>query len=118
MDAKRSRIHKLARLLKKELSPAYNVSVRIVRRKIYSKNEEGKKVECDGICWLDLEEKKFYINIAYNECLTCMMDSLKHEWSHILDWSHLHDMKEEPEYHSATWGVWYAKVYRLISGDK
>jgi hypothetical protein len=117
MDAKRSRIHKLARLLKKELSPAYNVSVRIVRRKIYqSSNDE--RYECSGISWLDLEQKKFHIHIAYDDCLGCMLDSLIHEWSHILDWSHLHDMKEEPEYHSATFGVWYAKVYRIIHNTK
>lgn len=108
-DTKTKRLHRIVRKLKKELPPAYKVSVNLVRKKIKHNGDE-----CHALSWLDLDKRKFFIKIYRGDCYFCMLDSLIHEWSHILDWSHLHDMREEPEYHSATWGVWFAKVYRLV----
>ena len=113
MDLKLKKLHKVVSLLKKELPPAYKVSVNFVRGKL---KIDG--VDCHAVSWFELKEKKFYIKVHYGNCIHCMMDSVIHEWAHILDWSHLHDMSEEPEYHSATFGVWYAKVYRTVAQEK
>jgi len=107
------RLHAYVRILKKELPAAYPVSINFVSKKISVKDDD-----CFAATWLDLKKKKFFIQISKSKCYRCMLDSLIHEYAHILDWSHLHDKSEEPEYHSSTWGVWYSKVYRFICREK
>lgn len=48
-----------------------------------------------------------------------MWDAFLHEYAHVLDWSHLRDVhdQEYAQFHSATWGVWYAKLYQSLTPD-
>jgi len=50
---------------------------------------------------------------------TWLWDAFLHEYAHILDWSHLRDKHDQPyaQWHSATWGVWYAKLYQSLTDD-
>jgi hypothetical protein len=96
--------NKLVRRLKKEIPPGFPVSVRRVKMK---KN--------DGLC--TKKGNKFLITIdkALNE--SSAIDTLVHEWAHALNWNHLHDSLTQEEFekvaHDASWGVAYAKVYRI-----
>ncbi len=48
-----------------------------------------------------------------------LWDIFLHEYAHVLDWSHLRDIhpQEYAQFHSATWGVWYAKLYQSLTPD-
>lgn len=50
---------------------------------------------------------------------TWLWDGFLHEHAHLLDWSHLHDQHDVPyaQRHSATWGVWHAKLYQSLMAD-
>lgn len=41
-----------------------------------------------------------------------MIDTLLHEYAHLLSWSAMHDLHEYKHYHDDVWGIWYARLYR------
>jgi len=99
----------LIRLLRKQIPPAYPVSVRRVAL---------KKVE--GQCWKN--GKKFHIRIDKSLSESRAMDVLVHEWAHALAWnSRLDNCTTDVEFnklaHDATWGVAYSQVYAVYEQD-
>ena len=53
----------------------------------------------------------FYVKIHGNQSLALRVETLIHEWAHVLSWfgaeTHLDD-------HSAEWGLAYARIYRTF----
>lgn len=97
---------KLVALLKKQVPPAYPVSVRRTRL--------TKKLE--GRCWK--EGKKFLIQIDKTLDESQAMDVLLHEWAHARAWNHMLDTAATDELfnklaHDAAWGVAYSEVYSI-----
>ena len=94
--------HKIVKLLKAKLPPAYPVVVRRVKLK-----------GLDGDCMLN--NKKFYIRINKDMDEGSAIDCLIHEWAHARAWNHLHDALDYKEFelrsHDASWGVAYSEVY-------
>jgi hypothetical protein len=50
------------------------------------------------------------------QCWTCRIDTLIHEFAHVMDWSTWWDCPAKKD-HGEHWGVWYAKAYRLVHED-
>lgn len=48
-----------------------------------------------------------------------MWDGFIHEYAHVIDYTLVHDSHDPPyaEWHGATWGVKYAKIYQSILQD-
>lgn len=46
-----------------------------------------------------------------NQCFNLRIDTLIHEWAHILTWFGAEMYNED---HSAEWGIAYAKIYRTF----
>lgn len=61
-----------------------------------------KECKCHGYAWTS--KGKHRIEIKSDECKSCIVDSLIHEWAHFVD-----DGKAP---HSNSWGIAYAKSYR------
>lgn len=97
---------RLVHLLKKEIPPAYPVSVRRIK---LNKHLEGS---CSK------SGKKFYISIDRSLNETRAMDVLLHEWAHARAWHHMLDAAPTDEVfnklaHDAAWGVAYSEVYAI-----
>jgi hypothetical protein len=50
----------------------------------------------------------FYLSLILGRCRSCTIDSLMHEWAHILTW----DANEKP--HGPKWCKAYVKVYNNL----
>jgi hypothetical protein len=48
------------------------------------------------------------------------VDTLIHEWAHMMSWSAQDDRDHHPlaGEHDAVWGVWYARIYSAYNGVK
>jgi len=57
------------------------------------------------------EAEYFQISIHRNQSIALRIETLIHEWAHVLSWfgaeTHLDD-------HSAEWGLAYARIYRTF----
>lgn len=42
------------------------------------------------------------------------LDSLVHEYAHVMSWTFNHHENDRAEQHDEAWGTWYAKIYRVI----
>jgi predicted SprT family Zn-dependent metalloprotease len=85
--------------LKKHLPPSYLV---VCRRICFS-----KKAKVTGECWL--EKKKFHIRIEKLLSNDAAIDTLLHEWAHILLWNEASVLKLDD--HGPEWGVAYSRVW-------
>jgi len=59
-------------------------------------------------------EGRFAITVAPHQSFNFMLDVLVHEWAHILDWFSTHEPGVD---HGDTWGIWYARAYRVVFGQ-
>lgn len=57
------------------------------------------------------DAEDFRIRVRSNHSLNLKVDTLLHEWAHVLTWF---GAEFETEEHSAEWGVMYAKLYRTF----
>ena len=105
--------------LRKQLQPAFPVSLQIVER-------SGEWVGHFGDCSITTDargRKRFRIRIVddtsagwHGEQL--MVDGLVHEWAHARAWNHQHDRPNNCAYHGPEWGVAFAECYRVAYGDQ
>lgn len=56
---------------------------------------------------------KFVISLNKHTSFEIRQETLIHEYAHVLDWSNYQDTIDEFLYHSDSWGVYYARVYRV-----
>ena len=55
--------------------------------------------------------REFDIRINRKQCFALKVDTLIHEWAHVLTWFGEAFQREE---HSAEWGLAYARIYRTF----
>lgn len=56
-------------------------------------------------------EGGFSVNINRKQSLALRIDTLIHEWAHVLSWFSAEALLED---HSGEWGLAYAKIYRTF----
>lgn len=88
--------------LRKHLPPVYPVVCRRVRF--------PASASATGECWL--EKKKFHIRIERRLDDDAAIDTLLHEWAHILLWNE-HSVLSLND-HGPEWGVAYSKVWLVF----
>lgn len=59
----------------------------------------------------DYDGIRFKIFVHRKQCFTLRVDTLIHEWAHVLTWF---GAETDNEDHSAEWGIQYAKIYRTF----
>jgi hypothetical protein len=79
----------------------------------------GKHQTAHATCNLDRKKKQFNLLIDPTTHPAQWLDLLIHEYAHALSWTHASDAKDTrwPD-HGPLWGVAYARVYQVVSGDK
>jgi hypothetical protein len=88
------KLRKFLRYLRRNLRPGRKTIVRLVDIK-----------DCGELI---LDRGRYTIYIKQNQSWNNMVDSLIHEWAHVLDeWDGT--TREE---HRDSWGVWYSRCYR------
>ncbi len=93
--------NRLVKLLEENIPPAFPIVVR--RSRITPK--------LNGDC--SKTKKKFLIRINNQLSENEAIHILLHEWSHAIAWNHLHDSPKPNDWHDASWGVAYSKVYNI-----
>ncbi len=91
--------------LKRELPTAYPVAVRTCR--------VPHSVCGDALLVRQGRRARFRVRIGHSLSWLERVETLVHEYAHCLNWSHRHDTLGA-DYHDDSWGVWYAKAYRVI----
>lgn len=90
--------------LRREFPSRYPVTIR---------SKPAKKGSGDS----DFRGRRFYIRINSRKPYSERIDTILHEWAHVLTWFGA----GRAEDHSDEWGLWYAKLYRnweRIYGEK
>ncbi len=85
--------------LRRNFPPPYPTRVRSVKMKDYGDTTLSKGM------------RDFRIRISKNRSYAAKIDTLLHEWAHVLSWF---GAESEIEDHSAEWGVTYARLYRTF----
>ena len=98
-------IHKL----RKHFSPG--VPVRVVTKPL-----KGYDADCDGVIKLG-RLVEIIICINPKQCWKCKRDALVHEWAHAMEWAANWTDDSPKKDHGETWGVWYSKIYKLLTDD-
>lgn len=93
---------KLIAWLRRNFPPEHTVTVKSV-----------PMTDCHG--WTDFPDgcgpRSFDVRINRNKCFALRVDTIIHEWAHVLTWFGAETYNED---HSAEWGVQYAKIYRTF----
>ncbi len=95
--------------LRKHFPPG--VPVRVVTRPL-----RGFVADCDGVIKLG-RLVEIVIRINPNQCWKCKRDALIHEWAHAMEWAAIWTDDSPKKDHGETWGVWYSKIYKLLTDD-
>lgn len=94
------------KILKKKLPPAYPVKI------------EYKEVDDFGTCELIHNKKtnryKFIITINIDQCEDLAIETLIHEWAHMLSWAVGNNWYEWGEFHGPEWGIAFSKIYQVL----
>ena len=77
------------------------VTVRRVSGKRIGKDHGETAIYTDGKLVTYINEDK--------HCFQCKIDTILHEWSHILTWFEYGGERED---HTSEWGIIYARIYR------
>jgi hypothetical protein len=94
--------------LKEKMPPGVPVTVRT----------QKMKVSGDSLGVMKLGRMVgIVIRINDGSCWQCRIDTLMHEWAHSMEWSAHWADGSPKEDHGETWGVWYAKIYKLLVDD-
>jgi len=56
--------------------------------------------------WVEYANGRFDVRIR-KQCLSLRLDTLLHEWAHLLTW-----FGNDDDQHGSEWGLMYAKLYR------
>lgn len=78
--------------------------VRVRQRPMYDKNGRATF----GCTWRGSSHFGIHIHTVPPE--TCQLDTLLHEWAHVLTW-------REKLHHSAKWAAKYAELVRWVAGE-
>lgn len=71
------------------------------------------KLSCDDVGSIIFKKNKFIIRINKLASYAIRQETLIHEYAHVLDWNNYQDTEDEFLHHSDSWGVYYARVYRV-----
>lgn len=93
------------RRLKQQLPAAFPV---VVRTRVLPRSLCG-----DAALVRRGRQTSFEIRISAELTWLERIETLIHEYAHCLNWSHRHE-RLAAECHDETWGVWYAKAYRVL----
>jgi hypothetical protein len=74
--------------------------------KVVLKTHPLKKVH--GFTTFSDNIKSFYVHINRDKSLSLRLDTVIHEWAHVLTWFGA----GQDDDHSAEWGIAYARIYR------
>ena len=107
------RQHRLWRYSINQLKKNFSPGVPIVVRTTPIKNFDA---DCDGVIKLG-RLVKIIIRINTNQCWKCKRDALVHEWAHGMEWAANWTEDSPKKDHGETWGVWYSKIYKLLTDD-
>jgi hypothetical protein len=94
----------------RRLRERFNPGVPIEIKTVDMKHSIG---DSDGIVVLG-RLTKIVIRISRNFCWDLKYEKLIHEWAHAMEWAIDWRDGGAREVHGETWGVWYAKIYRLL----
>lgn len=101
------------RALRDECPPLLDVRVRLLPGP--SEHFGLANLSHDGLhfnltLWLRIRERDGVVRRVTRQEL---LDSLVHEWAHVLTWASSHDL----EAHDPAWGVSYSRCYQATSED-
>lgn len=96
---------KTLKLLKKKLPAPFPVRIKYVET-LEKRGEFGTAELVD--------DKKFVITIDKTTCEDIAIDTLMHEWAHILSWTVGNNWKKWQEEHGPEFGVAYSRVYQVV----
>lgn len=65
-----------------------------------------------GLCWIHEDPVSFKVEVSRGLSEVAAIDTLIHEYAHCLD--HLVNGMESRKHHRNSWGVCYAKCYRVV----
>ncbi len=77
------------------------------RAKVYVRSVRNYEYQGEAL----FRDNLFTIWIRGEQSLNLRMDTLIHEWAHVLTWFGAETHQED---HSAEWGIAYAKIYRTF----
>ena len=97
---------KTLKILQKKLPPAYKVKVKYVE---------------DETCWASVNIKYykngrpyFEMTVGTWQCEDMAIESLHHEWAHMLSWAVGNNWQKWQDTHGPEFGVAWAKIYQVL----
>ena len=90
---------RLKRWLRREFPPRYPVTI---RRTSFREKFHGYTVFLD-------DDLRFVIRVRIDQSTALQIDTLIHEYAHVLAWFGL-----DEDVHAEEWGVAYARIYRAF----
>lgn len=94
-------------LLKKRLPPAYPVKIQYVKSGSGYFGYVDLKTQRNG-------RKYFLLKISLDQCEDTAIETLMHEWAHIISWPVGNSWVDWREDHGPDFGVAYSKVYQVV----
>lgn len=97
-------------ILKSKLPPAYPVTIDYV--------SSFDKVGEFGSTYIKTSKssgrKKFIITVDTSQCEDMAIETLMHEWAHMISWSVGHNWQDWMDDHGPEFGVAYSRVYQVL----
>lgn len=107
---------KVVKLLRKEFPLGVPTTVKTVKKLRCEENGEEIYGQCSSSENSKGVVKKFLVEVARDLPLGLAIDTLLHEWAHATD--HLENGDPCMHPHRNSWGVHYARIWRVYAGEK
>ena len=107
---------KVVKLLRKEFPLGVPTIVRTVGKLRCEESGELIYGQCSSSENSKGVVKKFLVEVARDLPLGLAIDTLLHEWAHATD--HLENGDPDRHPHRNSWGVHYARIWRVYAGEK
>ena len=88
------------KILKKKLPPAYPVTI--------------KYVDIGDFGVAELKKKRFILYINPMQCEDLAIETLLHEWAHLISWAVGNNWYKWGEYHGPEWGIAFSRIYQVL----
>lgn len=96
--------------IKARFPPAYPVIIRTKKKTKKSKNF--------GLTEFVAVKEPYFIITLSQESYEIIVDTLLHEYAHVLAWSLRHITHDDSKWHDESWAVEYSRLYRFIIEPK
>ena len=83
--------------------------------RVYVRDSITRYSDADGYADISKTGKTYVIMIDSNQDQRSQIDTLLHEWAHLLDWDARGvDKAADHDWHDGVWGKQFARTYRVF----